>query len=90
MAFIGTHFGYDMKGKEFNESPVSRYYLGSDPSEGALCARLSNRAFTVNIRKARGKCKLLWIRLFTRLRAPDGLTGLTDFLQKLLYVRVVK
>ena len=30
---------------------------GRSSSEGALCACLSNRAFTVNIRKAREKCK---------------------------------
>ena len=57
MGVIWAHFGYHKKGKEFYESPVSRYYLGSDPSEGAPRACLSNRAFDVNIRKAREMCK---------------------------------
>lgn len=48
------------------------------------------RAFTVNIREARRKWKPFSNRLFTRRREPDGLTGLTAFLQKLPYARVVK
>jgi hypothetical protein len=75
--------------KGWSFSRVPSLVLGWLP-EGALCARLSNRAFTVNIRQAREKWKLFSIRLFTRLREPDGLTDLTGFLQKLLYARVVK
>ena len=41
---------------EFHESPGARRLLGREPSEGAPCAYLSNRAFTVNIRKAQPTC----------------------------------
>src|ERR1039457_7535261 len=73
--------------KGWSFSRVPSLVLGWLP-EGAPCARLSNRAFVVNIRKAREKWKLFSIRLFTRLLKPDGLTGLTALLQKLLYARV--
>ncbi len=43
-------------GKEFIESPVSRGLFWWDLSEGAPCARLSNRAFNANIRKPIENC----------------------------------
>jgi hypothetical protein len=59
------------------------WFLGILP-EGALCASLSNRAFSVNIRSARKKCKPLAIHLCILPQASTTVLRALQALRKFL------